>query len=174
MDIAIRLSWIRIASRPGPRPPLRPEDDAPPPPADGEEVSRARRAEERRRRGLAGLGAVKNVRPGWPRPCSTTCSSPKKMALDDVLRDVGDEDGDGSPPGTARAAERGAAAARGRIQSGPGTARARRAGARGAEKRRQQPDGTDGFVLVRDLANPTGADPPVPPPEYCVVSIAAD
>ena len=32
----------------------------------------------------------------------------------------------------------------------------------------------DGFVLVRDLANPTGADPPVPPPEYCVVSIAAD
>ena len=43
-----------------------------------------------------------------------------------------------------------------------------------AEKRRQQPDEVDGFVLVRDLANPTGADPPVPPPEYCVVSIAAD
>ena len=45
---------------------------------------------------------------------------------------------------------------------------------REAEKRRQQPDEDEGFVLVRDLANPTGADPPVPPPEYCVVSIAAD
>ena len=43
-----------------------------------------------------------------------------------------------------------------------------------AEKRRTIPDEVDGFVLVRDLANPTGADPPVPPPEYCVVSIAAD
>ena len=31
----------------------------------------------------------------------------------------------------------------------------------------------DDFVLVRDSANPTGASPPVPPPEYCVVSVVS-
>ena len=31
----------------------------------------------------------------------------------------------------------------------------------------------DGFVLVRDSANPTSASPPVPPPEYCVVSVVS-
>mmetsp|Transcript_3980 Transcript_3980/g.12407 ORF Transcript_3980/g.12407 Transcript_3980/m.12407 type:complete len:190 (+) Transcript_3980:150-719(+) len=51
--------------------------------------------------------------------------------------------------------------------------------ARVAERRRNPPAAPDdldesGFVVVRDVANPTGADPPVPPPDYCVVSIAAD
>ena len=31
----------------------------------------------------------------------------------------------------------------------------------------------DGWEIVKDVANPTGASPPVPPPEYCVVSVVA-
>lgn len=31
----------------------------------------------------------------------------------------------------------------------------------------------DGFVIVTDQANPTGASPPVPPPEYCVINVVA-
>ena len=46
------------------------------------------------------------------------------------------------------------------------------------EKRRARIAAADqedeGFVLVKDVANPTGADPPVPPPEYCVVKISSD
>ena len=97
-------------------------------------------------------------------------------------------------------AERGAAAARGRIQSGAGAARARRPRTLAeAEKRRQQPDEVDGFVhesnfgwRVRSIdslvdlrtgrrrrprprpGQSTLLDPPVPPPQPPCVSIAAD
>ena len=178
--------------------PQRPEDDAPPPPAD-EDVSPTLGALKNvGGAALAGLGAVKNVAAGLAATVLDDLMEPEENqgALDDVLRRMsGDEDGDASPPGgllahtrneeRRRREARVSVLARHRRDSQKRKpqaeykaaqerhARAARELAE-AEKRRQMPDEVDGFVLVRDLANPTGADPPVPPPEYCVVSIAAD
>ena len=178
--------------------PDEPAERPPPPPADGEDVSPTLGALKNvGGAALAGLGAVKNVAAGLAATVLDDLLEPEESqgALDDVLRRMsGDEDGDGSPPGgllahtrneeRRRREARVSVLARHRRDSQNATqaeykaAQERHARAARelleAEKRRQQPDEVDGFVLVRDLANPTGADPPVPPPEYCVVSIAAD
>ena len=186
--------------RPDESPPRRPEDAAPPLPADGEDVSPTLGALKNvGGAALAGLGAVKNVAAGLAATVLDDLLEPEQSeggALDDVLRRMsGDEDGDASPPGgllahtrneeRRRREARVSVLARHRRDSQKRKpqaeykaaqerhARAARELAE-AEKRRQMPDEVDGFVLVRDLANPTGADPPVPPPEYCVMSIAAD
>ena len=183
---------------------VRPEDHAPPPPADGEEVSPTLAGLKTvggavGGAALAGLGAVKNVAAGLAATVLDDLLEPEQSeggALDDVLRRMsGDEDGDASPPGgllahtrneeRRRREARVSVLARHRRDSQKRKSQAEYKAAQErharaarelaeAEKRRQQPDEVDGFVLVRDLANPTGADPPVPPPEYCVVSIAAD
>ena len=158
----------------------RPEDDAPPPPADGEDVSPTLGALKNvGGAALAGLGAVKNVAAGLAATMLDDLLEPEENqgALDDVLRRMsGDEDGDGSPPGGLLAHTRNEERRRREAEYKAAQERHARAARElvEAEKRRQIPDEVDGFVLVRDLANPTGADPPVPPPEYCVVSIAAD
>ena len=158
----------------------RPEDDAPPPPADGEDVSPTLGALKNvGGAALAGLGAVKNVAAGLAATVLDDLLEPEENqgALDDVLRRMsGDEDGDASPPGGLLAHTRNEERRRREAEYKAAQERHARAAREllEAEKRRQQPDEVDGFVLVRDLANPTGADPPVPPPEYCVVSIAAD
>ena len=132
------------------------------------------------RAALAGLGAVKNVAAGLAATVLDDLLEPEQSeggALDDVLRRMsGDEDGDGSPPGGLLAHTRNEERRRREAEYKAAQERHARAAREleEASKRRQQPDEVDGFVLVRDLANPTGADPPVPPPEYCVVSIAAD
>jgi len=180
--------------------PQRPEDDAPPPPADGEDVSPTLGALKAVGGAtLAGLGAVKNVAAGLAATVLDDLLEPEENqgALDDVLRRMSD-DGDGSPPGGLLAHTRNEERRRREAEYRAAQERHARAARElaEAEKRRQQPDEVnfqcmnqivgrvsihwliyaqvDGFVLVRDLANPTGADPPVPPPEYCVVSIAAD
>ena len=161
--------------------PQRPEDDAPPPPADGEDVSPTLGALKNvGGAALAGLGAVKNVAAGLAATVLDDLLEPEQSeggALDDVLRRMsGDEDGDASPPGGLLAHTRNEERRRREAEYKAAQERHARAARElvEAEKRRQIPDEVDGFVLVRDLANPTGADPPVPPPEYCVVSIAAD
>ena len=169
---------------PDPRPdesaPQRPEDDAPPPPVNGEEVSPTLGALKNvGGAALAGLGAVKNVAAGLAATVLDDLLEPEENqgALDDVLRRMsGDEDGDASPPGGLRTHTRNEERRRREAEYKAAQERHARAARElaEAEKRRQQPDEVDGFVLVRNLANPTGADPPVPPPEYCVVSIAAD
>lgn len=165
-----------------PPPPAENDDTPPPPPADaGEEASPTLSALKNVGGvALAGLGAVKDVAAGFAATVLDDLLEPEQNegALDDVLTRMSDDDdnaGEASPGGLLahtrseerrrREAEYEAAQER--------HARAARDLAE-AEKRRQQPDEDEGFVLVRDLANPTGADPPVPPPEYCVVSIAAD
>ena len=186
--------------RPDESSPQRPEDDAPPPPADGEDVSPTLGALKNvGGAALAGLGAVKNVAAGLAATVLDDLLEPEQSeggALDDVLRRMsGDEDGDASPPGgllahtrneeRRRREARVSVLARHRRDSQKRKSQAEYKAAQErharaarelaeAEKRRTIPDEVDGFVLVRDLANPTGADPPVPPPEYCVVSIAAD
>ena len=163
----------------------RPEDAAPPPPADGEEVSPTLAGLKTvggavGGAALAGLGAVKNVAAGLAATVLDDLLEPEQSeggALDDVLRRMsGDEDGDASPPGGLLAHTRNEERRRREAEYKAAQERHARAARElvEAEKRRQIPDEVDGFVLVRDLANPTGADPPVPPPEYCVVSIAAD
>ena len=164
--------------RPDESSPQRPEDDAPPPPADGEDVSPTLGALKAVGGAtLAGLGAVKNVAAGLAATVLDDLLEPEENqgALDDVLRRMSD-DGDGSPPGGLLAHTRNEERRRREAEYKAAQERHARAAREllEAEKRRQQPDEVDGFVLVRDLANPTGADPPVPPPEYCVVSIAAD
>jgi hypothetical protein len=167
--------------RPAESSPQRPEDAAPPPPADDEDVSPTLGALKNvGGAALAGLGAVKNVAAGLAATVLDDLLEPEQSeggALDDVLRRMsGDEDGDGSPPGGLLAHTRNEERRRREAEYKAAQERHARAARElaEAEKRRQQPDEVDGFVLVRDLANPTGADPPVPPPEYCVVSIAAD
>ena len=160
--------------------PQRREDDAPPPPADDEDVSPTLGALKNvGGAALAGLGAVKNVAAGLAATVLDDLLEPEENqgALDDVLRRMsGDEDGDASPPGGLLAHTRNEERRRREAEYKAAQERHARAARElvEAEKRRQIPDEVDGFVLVRDLANPTGADPPVPPPEYCVVSIAAD
>ena len=167
--------------RPDESSPRRPEDDAPPPPAAGEDVSPTLGALKNvGGAALAGLGAVKNVAAGLAATVLDDLLEPEQSeggALDDVLRRMsGDEDGDASPPGGLLAHTRNEERRRREAEYKAAQERHARAAREllEAEKRRQIPDEVDGFVLVRDLANPTGADPPVPPPEYCVVSIAAD
>ena len=167
--------------RPDESAPQRPEDAAPPPPADGEDVSPTLGALKNvGGAALAGLGAVKNVAAGLAATVLDDLLEPEPSeggALDDVLRRMsGDEDGDASPPGGLLAHTRNEERRRREAEYKAAQERHARAARElvEAEKRRQIPDEVDGFVLVRDLANPTGADPPVPPPEYCVVSIAAD
>ena len=158
---------------------VRTEDAAPPPPADDENVSPTLGALKNvGGAALAGLGAVKNVAAGLAATVLDDLLEPEQSeggALDDVLRRMSD-DGDGSPPGGLLAHTRNEERRRREAEYKAAQERHARAARElaEAEKRRQQPDEVDGFVLVRDLANPTGADPPVPPPEYCVVSIAAD
>ena len=162
---------------------VRPEDAAPPPPADSEDVSPTLAGLKTvggavGGAALAGLGAVKNVAAGLAATVLDDLLEPEQSeggALDDVLRRMSD-DGDGSPPGGLLAHTRNEERRRREAEYRAAQERHARAARElaEAEKRRQQPDEVDGFVLVRDLANPTGADPPVPPPEYCVVSIAAD
>ena len=160
--------------------PQRPEDDAPPPPADGEDVSPTLGALKNvGGAALAGLGAVKNVAAGLAATVLDDLLEPEQSeggALDDVLRRMSGDEGDGSPPGGLLAHTRNEERRRREAEYKAAQERHARAARElvEAEKRRQIPDEVDGFVLVRDLANPTGADPPVPPPEYCVVSIAAD
>ena len=160
--------------------PQRREDDAPPPPADDEDVSPTLGALKNvGGAALAGLGAVKNVAAGLAATVLDDLMEPEENqgALDDVLRRMsGDEEGDASPPGGLLAHTRNEERRRREAEYKAAQERHARAARElvEAEKRRQIPDEVDGFVLVRDLANPTGADPPVPPPEYCVVSIAAD
>ena len=161
--------------------PQRREDDAPPPPADDEDVSPTLGALKNvGGAALAGLGAVKNVAAGLAATVLDDLLEPEPSeggALDDVLRRMsGDKDGDASPPGGLLAHTRNEERRRREAEYKAAQERHARAARElvEAEKRRQIPDEVDGFVLVRDLANPTGADPPVPPPEYCVVSIAAD
>ena len=166
--------------RPDESSPQRPEDDAPPPPAGGEDVSPTLGALKNvGGAALAGLGAVKNVAAGLAATVLDDLLEPEENqgALDDVLRRMsGDEDGDASPPGGLLAHTRNEERRRREAEYRAAQERHARAARElaEAEKRRTIPDEVDGFVLVRDLANPTGADPPVPPPEYCVVSIAAD
>ena len=160
--------------------PDEPAERPPPPPADGEDVSPTLGALKNvGGAALAGLGAVKNVAAGLAATVLDDLLEPEENqgALDDVLRRMsGDEDGDASPPGGLLAHTRNEERRRREAEYKAAQERHARAARElaEAEKRRQQPDEVDGFVLVRDLANPTGADPPVPPPEYCVVSIAAD
>ena len=161
---------------------VRPEDAAPPPPANSEDVSPTLAGLKTvggavGGAALAGLGAVKNVAAGLAATVLDDLLEPEENqgALDDVLRRMSD-DGDGSPPGGLLAHTRNEERRRREAEYKAAQERHARAARElaEAEKRRQQPDEVDGFVLVRDLANPTGANPPVPPPEYCVVSIAAD
>ena len=162
---------------------VRPEDAAPPPPANSEDVSPTLAGLKTvggavGGAALAGLGAVKNVAAGLAATVLDDLLEPEQSeggALDDVLRRMSD-DGDGSPPGGLLAHTRNEERRRREAEYKAAQERHARAARElaEAEKRRTIPDEVDGFVLVRDLANPTGADPPVPPPEYCVVSIAAD
>ena len=89
--------------RPDESSPRRPEDDAPPPPADGEDVSPTLGALKNvGGAALAGLGAVKNVAAGLAATVLDDLLEPEQSeggALDDVLRRMSGDEGDGSPPG---------------------------------------------------------------------------
>ena len=89
--------------RPDESAPQRPEDAAPPPPADGEDVSPTLGALKNvGGAALAGLGAVKNVAAGLAATVLDDLLEPKQSeggALDDVLRRMSGDEGDGSPPG---------------------------------------------------------------------------
>lgn len=170
-----------------------PDETAPPPPADaGEEASPTLGALKNvDGAALAGLGAVKDVAAGFAATVLDDLLEPQQNegALDDVLRRMSDDDDNAGERSTGGLLAHGERSTGGLLAHTRSEERRRREAeyeaaqerhARAARdlaeagKRRQQPDEDEGFVLVRDLANPTGADPPVPPPEYCVVSIAAD
>ena len=134
--------------RPDESSPQRPEDAAPPPPAGGEDVSPTLGALKNvGGAALAGLGAVKNVAAGLAATVLDDLLEPEENqgALDDVLRRMSGDEGDGSPPGGLLAHTRNEERRRREAEYKAAQERHARAAREllEAEKRRQQPDEVD-------------------------------